>query len=156
MTKIGAIQNRGSRDGTMKLRKTSTGIVRFLKYTVVGVGTFLLDLGMLYVATSIIGIPYYLATPCSFLIAVSINYAISRRFVFSDTKRSLTRGYTYFIAIALLGASVTTFGVTTFVTYFGLYYLHARIAMSFVVGIMNYLLNLFLNFRVAGRGTLGT
>jgi putative flippase GtrA len=124
---------------------------RFVRYTAVGVSTFVLDLGMLYVATSFIGIPYYLATPCTFLIAVSINYVISRRFVFKGTTRSLHGGYAYFIFIALFGALVTTVGVTALVSLFGFYYIHARIAMSFIVGTMNYFLNLFLNFRIAGR-----
>lgn len=128
-----------------------TGVVRFLRYVTVGVSTFLLDLAMLYTATSIIGIPYYIATPCTFFIAASINYTISRQFVFKGTKRPILRGYEYFILIALCGALVTTFGVTMFVTYLGIYYIYARIVMSGIVGTGNYLLNLFLNFRVAGR-----
>ena len=124
---------------------------RFLRYATVGGGTFALDLGMLYVATSVLGIPFYISTPCSFLVAVSINYAISRKFVFAGTTRTWHHGYMYFITMALGGAFVTTSLVTFLVDFFGLYYLTARVLVAGIVGMGNYLFNLFVNFRVAGK-----
>ena len=126
-------------------------VIRFGRYLVIGVSTFLLDLGMLYVAVSHLGIPYYLATPCSFLITVSCNYALSRKFVFFETSRSWHGGYAYFIGVALSGALVTTLLVTGLVSFFGLYYLIARTIVAGLVGIGNYLFNLYLNFKVAGN-----
>lgn len=124
---------------------------RFLRYAAVGVSTLALDLSLLYAATSLLGIPYYLSTPGAFLIAVSLNYFISRRFVFRGTERAVHHGYAYFIGAALLGALVTTGAVTLFVTFAHLYYLFARVLVAGFVGIANYLFNLYLNFRVAGH-----
>lgn len=128
----------------------SPALHRFLRYALVGGGTFGFDLILLYVVTEYFGVPYYLATAGAFLIAVSMNYFISRRFVFKGTERSLHRGYAYFITIALLGAALTTAGVALLVTYAGLYYMVARVLVAFVVGTINYLSNLFFNFRVVG------
>lgn len=128
----------------------SPALHRFLRYALVGGGTFGFDLILLYVVTEYLGVPYYLATAGAFLIAVSMNYFISRRFVFRGTERSLHRGYAYFITIALLGAALTTAGVALLVTYAGLYYMVARVLVAFVVGTINYLSNLFFNFRVVG------
>lgn len=124
---------------------------RFGRYAIVGVSTFLLDLGMLYAAVSLIGIPYYISTPCSFLIAISINYALSRHFVFSGTYRSWSHGYTYFALVALAGAAATTSLVAGLVWFFGLYYIFARIIVAGIVGMGNYLFNLYFNFKVVGR-----
>lgn len=127
------------------------GLRRFLRYGMVGVGTFGLDLALLYAATSVVGIPYYISTPGAFLVAISINYAISRRFVFSKTGRAWHHGYVYFGAVAMIGAAATTSLVAFLVSFFGLYYLTARILVAGLVGIGNYLFNLFFTFKVAGK-----
>ena len=124
---------------------------RFVRYTAIGTLTFLFDLGMLYVAVSWLGVAYYVATPLSFLVAVSGNYALSRQLVFAGTERSWHGGYTFFIVAALLGASITTLLVAFLVSYFGLYFLTARVLVAVVVGVANYLFNLYFNFKVVGK-----
>lgn len=127
------------------------GVRRFLRYAAVGVSTLTFDLVLIALLTQVFGVPYYLSTPLGFLIAVSINYFLSRRLVFTGTERPLHHGYAYFIAIALVGATAITGAVYLLVTYAGLYYLIARVLVAGVVGIANYLTNLHFNFRVAGR-----
>lgn len=128
----------------------SPAVLRFLRYTLVGGSTFAFDLVLLYVVTEFAGAPYYIATPAAFLVAVSINYLVSRKFVFRGTMRGHTVGYSVFIMAALLGAGVTTLSVTLLVTYAGLYFLVARVLTALIVGIGNYLFNLFYNFKVVG------
>jgi putative flippase GtrA len=124
---------------------------RFARYTVVGVSTLAFDLLLLAGLTQLLHVPYYFGTPFAFLVAVSINYAISRVFVFRGTERSVPHGYVYFILLAGGGALFITGGVYLLVTYAHLYYLVARIAIAGVVGLFNYLTNLHWNFRVAGK-----
>ncbi|MDB5236913.1 MAG: GtrA family protein [Parcubacteria group bacterium] len=126
-------------------------VIRFLRYAAVGGGTLLFDLCLLYSATSIFGVPYFLSTPGAFLIAVSINYFISRRYVFKGSERLIHHGYAYFILVALAGAAVTTLSVAALVSALHLYYLLARILVAGIIGIGNYLFNLHLNFKVAGK-----
>ena len=125
--------------------------MRFVRYSAVGVATFVGDLALLYLAVHTLGIPYYIATPCTFLIAVSINYFLSRRFVFRKTERSLHAGYAYFIGIALCGAFGTTALMIALVTNLHIFYITARIATAGVVGLGNYFFNLYWNFNVAGK-----
>lgn len=124
---------------------------RFLRYALVGISTLAFDLLLLYAATSFLHVPYYVSTPLAFLIAVSLNYFISRTFVFAGTERLMHHGYGYFISAALLGALATTALVAFLVTFEHLYYLVARIAVAGVIGIANYLFNLYLNFKVVGQ-----
>ena len=126
-------------------------VKRFVRYATVGISTLSFDLVLLYVATSIIGIPYYISTPVAFLIAVTINYFVSREFVFKGTSRRIHHGYAYFIAAAIAGAFITTSLVAVLVTFANLYYLFARILVAGIIGIANYLFNLHLNFRVVGN-----
>ncbi|MDB5189287.1 MAG: GtrA family protein [Parcubacteria group bacterium] len=124
---------------------------RFLRYAAVGVATLSFDLLLLAALTQLLHIPYYISTPFAFLVAVSINYVVSRAFVFRGTERPVHHGYAYFILLALAGAVFITASVAFLVTYVHLYYLVARVLVAGFVGIANYLINLHFNFRVAGH-----
>lgn len=128
-------------------------LARFARYLSVGVSTFVLDLGMLYVAVNFLGIPYYLATPGAFLIAVTCNYFISRPFVFKGSTRAWHHGYAYFILLAIAGAAATTVLVAALVSYAHMFYIVARILVAGIIGMVNYLVNLHHNFKVAGKHT---
>ena len=124
---------------------------RFLRYSGVGVGTFVLDLGLLYSLTTYAHVAYYVATPISFFVGVSLNYAISREVVFRGTERSWHRGYMHFLIIAVGGMVLTTVSVVLLVQFGGLPYLVARVLVAGGVGVCNYLLNLYWNFKVVNR-----
>jgi len=125
-------------------------VKRFLRYALVGVSTLSLDLLVLAGLTNLLHVPYYVATPIGFLVGVSVNYFISRRFVFGGTERPIHHGYAYFILMAGAGALLITGAVTLLVTYVHLHFLVARILVAGVVGIGNYLGNLYFNFKVVG------
>lgn len=129
----------------------SPAVRRFVRYAAVGVSTLTFDLVLLYAVVEFLGIPYYLAVPFCFLIAVSINYLISRTHVFRGTLRSFRAGYLYFLLAAGGGALITTSGVAFLVEIAHAHYLPARLGVAGIVGMTNYLLNLHFNFRVAGH-----
>lgn len=127
------------------------GVRRFGKYALVGFATFLFDLVLLVFVIELLNVNYLIATPVAFAIAVTINYAISRYFVFRGTDRRLDHGYGYYILIAGTNAFAITAIVTLLIQYAGMHYFPARIAVAGFIGFFSYLLNLYLNFRVAGR-----
>jgi putative flippase GtrA len=133
----------------MKIDKK--GVTRFFKYSSVGVSTFLLDLLMLYIFVSFFQINYIIATGLAFLVAVSINYIVSRKLVFNKTETFFTKGYIKFITIATIGVTLTLGGMYILVTIVGIYYLLARCFISALVGMGNYLFNLYYNFKVVGE-----
>lgn len=124
---------------------------RFLKYLSVGGSTFAFDLLLIWLMTEFLGVPYWLSTALGFVIAVSINYFVSRHFVFRGTQRGIHVGYVFFLLFAGGGALFISGAVALLVTLFGLHYLIARILIACVVGMGNYLFNLHVNFRVAGQ-----
>ncbi|MES2668109.1 MAG: GtrA family protein [Patescibacteria group bacterium] len=124
---------------------------RFLKYALVGGSTFAFDLLLIWIMTEFFAVPYWLSTALGFLIAVSLNYLLSRRFVFKGTSRRMHHGYLYFILFAIGGAFLISGAVAFMVTYLSLHYLTARALVACVVGMGNYLFNLHVNFKVAGH-----
>jgi putative flippase GtrA len=124
---------------------------RFLKYSSVGVSTFLFDLLLLYVLIDYVKIYYPIATAMAFGIAVSINYLLSRRFVFKGTLRSAHVGYGIFLSIAGAGMVAVTGLMVVFVEILKMDYLPSRVIIAGIVGTWNYLMNLYVNFKVAGK-----
>lgn len=124
---------------------------RFFKYALVGGSTFLFDLLLLSIFTVNFHWNPVWSAGIAFLIAVSINYLISRRFVFKGTLRSIHAGYGGFLLIAGCGLVIVTSGMYLMVNVLSWNYLLSRVLIAFVTGIWNYLLNLYVNFRVAGK-----
>lgn len=124
---------------------------RFLKYSVVGVSTFIFDLLLLFVLTDYLGINYVVAAGGAFVVAVSINYVVSRKYVFRGTERGVHSGYGYFLAIALIGLLFVMGSMYILVEVLTLHYLFSRVCIAGITGMFNYLTNLYLNFKVVGK-----
>ena len=121
---------------------------RFLKYCLVGISTFLIDIALLYVFVEWAGIDYRLGAGLAFLIAVSINYFFSRAHVFVGTSRPLTSGYALFISLAMIGALCTALATWAFVSFFGMYYMVSRVLVGAILGFGTYTLNASFIFNV--------
>jgi len=133
------------------MKSTSAAMIRILKFSAVGLSTFALDLFLLYVLIDDCGWNYILATGVAFAIAVSLNYVMDRRWVFKGTLRSVKAGYVVFMAIGCVGAVIAMTGMSILVGVFHINYVFARIAIAGMVGAWNYLMNLYVNFKVAGK-----
>ena len=125
---------------------------RFLRYSAVGASTFLFDLLLLWVQVEKFHAYYLHAAVSSFLIAVSVNYFLSRRWVFKGSRRRLAAGYLYFLKTAVAGALATGFLMWVLCNITHEPYLLIRIIIAAFIGMGNYLIHLYLNFRVAGHG----
>src|SRR3989339_343452 len=128
-----------------------SGIMRFVRYVAVGTSTFGLDLALLAFFVQVVHLQYLFATGISFLIAVSLNYVLSRKWVFSRTSRTYERGYVNFLLIAVFGLFLVVSLMAVAVEYFFFSYIIALVLVACVVGMLNYLLNLYWNFNIAGK-----
>lgn len=126
-------------------------LTRFFKYSLVGGSTFALDLTLLFLLIVFLDVHYILSAGVAFGIAVSINYFISRHFVFRGTPRKVSSGYLIFFIIAIAGSGTIMGLMFLFVDVFHLHYLASRICIAALVGICNYLMNLYVNFKMAGQ-----
>lgn len=127
------------------------GLIRFIKYTSISGTTFLFDLFLLFFLIDVCKLHYLIATGVAFVVAVSINYCITRKYVFSKTLRSIHYGYIAFLSIATFGMISVLTLMTVFVEIFQWNYAVSRISIACVIGTINYLLNLFFNFKVVGK-----
>lgn len=124
---------------------------RFSRYTLIGTLTFALDLLLLWILMEFLNAHILVAASLAFFAAVSLNYCINRSFAFKGTERTVWDGYKNFIAIAVVGAISTSMLLWVLVEQTDLHVAIARFVVALVVGIGNYLVNLYFNFRVVGK-----
>jgi putative flippase GtrA len=124
---------------------------RFFRYTAVGGLTFLFDLSLLWIQIEKFHVYYLHAAVSSFLVAVSVNFFLSRRWVFKGSARRLSAGYLYFLKTAVAGALMTGLFMWILSTTTQGHYLLLRIIIAAIIGTGNYMIHLYLNFRVAGQ-----
>ena len=133
---------------------TKLSLIRFLKYVIVGVSTFIFDLVLLYIFIDIFLWNYIIATGAAFALAISVNYFFSRRYVFKGTLRSFYAGYIAFMVIASAGIGIAMLGMVLIVGVFHFHIWDARIIIAGVVGIWNYLMNLYVNLKVVDENKI--
>ena len=122
---------------------------RFARNAAISLPTFIFDLGLLFLLVRRAHLDYLIATVVSFLVANGLGYFLARWLVFAGTKRGLSAGLVYFLAIAALSAFAVVFLMWLSVSVFHFDVILSRIAASGIVGVGGYLLNLMVNFRVA-------
>lgn len=71
--------------------------------------------------------------------------------MFAQTTRGIKHGYYIFLGTAILGLIFVVLLMALFVEKLLLNYITARVIVAGIVGIYNYLVNLFFNFKVAGN-----
>ena len=127
---------------------TSPFVRRFFQYSMVGVGTYALDLCLIFIFKTFLNFPDAIAVGLGFLIAVSINFLISYIWIFKGTDRHHATGYMYFVGIAIFGLGVIVVGTLSIKTLLGIDLYIARTIVAGIVGILNYTLNSVFNFKM--------
>ena len=114
-------------------------IKQIMRFGVVGVISFLVDYGILYVLTEKANIYYLLSAGISFTVSVVINYLLSMSWVFkSNNKRGKKEEFILFVIMSLGGLLLNQVMMYVFVDYMNVYYLLAKIVATAIVMIYNF------------------
>ena len=122
-------------------------VLEFLRYAVVGGIAFVADFATLWLTQELVFKPLsygvYLATACGFVVGLSVNYALSLAFVFTQAKdRGRGRSVGAFLVfgiIGLLGLGWTELGMWLGVAVLGWDYRLVKIFVTGAVLMWNYL-----------------
>lgn len=123
-------------------------VTRFSKYGLVGVSTYLLDIGIITALMYFFDFNQTLAIACGFLIGVSVNYYFEYHWVFKGTKRGEVPGYLIFSIVGLCGLLFIMYGTNTLVEMFDLPLLVARTITGSLLGIFGFFFNAVYNFKL--------
>jgi putative flippase GtrA len=125
----------------------SKGAALFGRNTVASIVCFGIDVAILWVLVEFAGFTYLPGATVAFLIAMSIQYLISRVWVFRGTKQGVAKGYVWFLVNAGIGLVITLAVFAAFIWWVGVHYLIARLIASALAGIAVFFLNALFNFK---------
>lgn len=140
------------------IHKNDNLFIQFFRSVFVGGLATLVDLGVFYVLAIIFNIHPNLATTISFVFGLIINYYLTQLWVFSYTPDSLTKSFTIFTIIGIVGLLLNNFLLYVMIDYrilaktLGMespdsIKLTAKIIATFVVFVWNFSARKYFIFR---------
>ena len=120
-----------------KLKKL---FAQFFRFSIVGVTSFLIDYGLLFLLTENTRLSYFVASAISFTIANIYNYILSMKFVFQG-KEGMHRSVEMliFAVLALIGLGLNQMIMWILVEQFFLHYMLAKIIATALVTTFNFI-----------------
>ena len=109
-----------------------------IKFIIIGIIGFGLELGILYVLTEKIGIFYLMSSQFSFIIGVCLNYILCKCFVFNKATKKTKNTFIIFVLSSSIGLIITQFLMKLLVNKIRLHYIFAKFIVALVVLVWNY------------------
>jgi putative flippase GtrA len=116
------------------------------RFAVVGCIGFGTDVGLLWLLHGVAHLEVGLATALAYLVAFAVSFVLSREWVFPDTGDMRRQVYRYCVLVAGM-LLLTVVGVKALV-WVGVQYLVAKVLISGVVAVVNYVISRWWVFRV--------
>ena len=117
-------------------------------YTFIGGIAATLDLFVLFVLVSLLGVYYLLAATISFVSVGFFSYYCHKRFTFRYKGGRDEIRFVIFLIIALTGLVWTLLLLYLFVDTLKFWYLFAAVIVKFIVLVWNFLINKFVTFGI--------
>ncbi len=121
---------------------------RIVRQSVVSGVSFFVNLGLLYIFYTLVGIPYLLAIPLTFLVTTTANYVATRKLIFPETDQKMIKGFAFFATLTAVYVGCITLGVVFLVELFGVNVYVARILSGFIFSAIGFFVNGRYNFHV--------
>ena len=121
------------------LEPTSSGLVQFFRYGLVGGVAFVCDFATLWLVTSWLGVHYLISALFGFCVGLLVNYWLSVRWVFEKTKISSGAvQFGLFALIGVIGVAINELVMWWLTDGVGTHYLASKIAAAILVYLWNF------------------
>lgn len=138
----------------MQYRKVLFGVttnlfVQLFRYTLVGGVAFVVDFGLLFVLTEYMDCHYLISATLSFLMGLLVNYLISTRWVFRESKISNRKlEFILFGLIGLIGLGLNNLFIYLLTDLMGVYYMVSKLVTAVLVYLWNFLGRRYFLFNI--------
>lgn len=119
------------------LEKNHDTRIQLLRYIFVGGAATVVDMGSLYIFTSIIGLNYLISAAIAFILGVTANYLLCVAWIFESTGR-VKREIILFLVIGVGGLILNEVIIWLLVEEVGLYYMLAKAVAVVIVLVWNF------------------
>lgn len=127
--------------------------IEFFKYIIVGGTSFLIDIGIMYIAKEYIfqGKYLYLSVFLGYMAGLIYNFFFSCKYVFEDGFRKIKNkevsSFIIFTIIGIIGLGLTEILMKLFVDLLGIYYVISKIITGGLVLFWNYIARKIIIFK---------
>lgn len=128
--------------------KHGNSLRQFMMYTAIAGLAAIIELSLLYLLTSVIGIYYIISVIIAYPVAVATNFLLNKFINFKNRSRKVMKQVTIFIMINLGGLGLTVFIMYLLVEYLNIWYLLARVMCYAVTLLYSFTLHKHVTFRI--------
>lgn len=108
-------------------------LYRVLKFIFVGGFAAAVNLAVLFLCTSILGIWYLVSSVISFLVALFTNFLLQKFWAFKNQTKFQVRQLAAFVGTNVVNLGFNTLLMYLFVSHFGIHYLYAQLLTSLLI-----------------------
>lgn len=128
---------------------TTNLFVQLFRYTLVGGVAFIVDFGFLFILTEYMDCHYLMSATLSFLMGLLVNYLVSTRWVFRESKISNRKvEFILFGLIGLMGLGLNNLFIYLLTDLMGVYYMVSKLVTAVLVYLWNFLGRRYFLFYV--------
>lgn len=118
-------------------KKLFQQIIRFL---FVGGSAFVIDAGILFILTSLLGMHYLISGMISFTVSVIYNYILSVKWVFDASKQhKKEQELVVFIGLSIIGLGINQLFMWILVDCLSFYYMFSKVIATAIVMVYNFI-----------------
>lgn len=136
------------------LKKSDSGFIQLFRYLFVGGFSALVDIGSLFIFTSVFHIHYLISAFLAFILGTIVNYLLSIWWIFKPTGKRKTE-ITLFTLIGFGGLLLNEFILWVSVEKLGFFYLFGKFISVALVLVWSFTLRRLLFRRLAQSKTVG-
>ena len=130
------------------LNKTNKVLLQLFRYTFVGGFAFIVDFGLLWSLTDIFELHYILSATLSFIVGLCVNYFISVKVVFFESRIS-NKKLEFFLVVVIgtIGLGLNNGLIWFFTEQLAVYYLFSKIMAAVLVYLWNFFARRYFLFN---------
>lgn len=138
-------------------------IKQILNFGIVGVISFFIDYGILYLFTECFNVNIYISNIISFSVSTICNYILSIYWVFKRNRnKNILSEFRIYLFLNIIGLGINQIIIYSLVEYIQMYYMIAKIFATGIVMIYNFItrkvfiegIKLNLNYKLIDRGNI--
>lgn len=128
--------------------KTNNWSVQLFRYVFVGGLSFIVDYSVLYILTDLCGWYYLISATAAFIAGLFVNYFISIRWVFLDSKlQNKAVEFSLYGIIGVIGLILTNLLMFLFTDLLNIHYMGSKLVTAAIVLIWNFVGRRFILFK---------
>ncbi len=133
------MQNLNTTISSLFFARSSNWQLQLFRYVFVGGFAFVVDYSLLYILTEFFGIYYLLSATISFIAGLLVNYLLSIRWVFKDSKyENRTIEFTIFAVIGVIGLLFNAFLMWLATDVIHFYYMVSKLLVAAIIMLWNF------------------